>query len=149
MLKKILILLAIFCFSGLQAQEGNSLYKIKKIPFTRDTIHLENSSINSSNFKLLDANNKPIDSIFYKINFAKGTLFLNEKFSANSDSLTVHYLKLPESLTKEYRIYDDSKVVSNEAVSGSLYRVENESLQKKNITFNNIMYRYVTKFFGR
>ncbi len=138
MLKKILILLAIFCFSGLQAQEGNSLYKIKKIPFTRDTIHLENSSINSSNFKLLDANNKPIDSIFYKINFAKGTLFLNEKFSANSDSLTVHYLKLPESLTKEYRIYDDSKVVSNEAVSGSLYRVENESLQKKNIPFEGL-----------
>jgi hypothetical protein len=132
MLKNILILLAIICFSGLQAQEVNSSYKTKKIPIARDTIHLENTSINSSNFKLLDADEKPIDSSFYKINFTKGILILNENFPANSDSLTVNYLKLPESLTKEYRIYDDSKVLSNEAAAGSLYKVEGESLQKKN-----------------
>ena len=69
MLKNILILLAIIYFSGLQAQEENSSYKTKKISITRDTIHLENTSINSSFFKLLDANGKPIDSSFYKINF--------------------------------------------------------------------------------
>ncbi len=113
MLKNILILLAIISFSGLQAQETNSSYKTKKIPVTRDTIHLENTSINSSNFKLLDANNQPIDSTFYKINFGKGILILTEKFPASSDSLTVHYLKLPEKLTKENSIYEDSKVVSN------------------------------------
>ncbi|TRX23967.1 hypothetical protein [Flavobacterium franklandianum] len=138
MLKKILIFLAILCFSGLQAQEGNSLYKTKKIPFTRDTIHLENSSINSSNFKLLDAKDQPIDSTFYKINFGKGTLILSENFIINSDSLTVHYLRLPESLTKEYRIYDDSKMVSNGASAGSLYKVEGESLQKINIPFEGL-----------
>ena len=138
MLKNILILLALFCFSGLQAQEGNSSYQTKKIPITRDTIHLENTSINSSNFKLLDANDKPIDSTFYKINFSKGTLILNENFPTSSDSLTVHYLKLPDVLTKEYRIYDDSKVVSNEAVAGSLYKVEGESLQKKTTPFEGL-----------
>ena len=138
MLKTILILLAILCFSGLQAQETNSSYKTKKIPITSDTIHLENTSINSSSFKLLDANEKPIDSTFYKINFRNGTLILNEKIPVSSDSLTVHYLKLPESLTKEYRIYDDSKVVSNEASTGSLYKVEGESLQKKNMPFDGL-----------
>lgn len=138
MLKNLLILLTMFCFSGLLAQETNSLYKTKKIPITRDTIHLEKTSINSSNFKLLDANDKPIDSTFYKINFGKGTLILNEKFPASSDSLTVHYLKLPEMLTKEYRIYDDSKVVSNEASTGSLYKIESEGLQKKNTPFEGL-----------
>ncbi|WP_310560865.1 hypothetical protein [Flavobacterium sp.] len=138
MLKNILILLALFCFSGLLAQEVNSLYKTKKIPTTRDTIHLENTSINSSNFILLDATDQPIDSTFYQINFVKGTLILNEKFPANLDSLTVHYLKFPDILTKEYRIYDDSKVVSNEAISGSLYKLEEESLQKKNIPFEGL-----------
>ena len=138
MLKNLLILLAIFCFSGLLAQERNSSYKTKKIRITRDTIHLENTSINSSNFKLLDANDKPIDSTFYKINFSKGTLILNENFPTSSDSLTVHYLKLPDVLTKEYRIYDDSKVVSNEAVAGSLYKVEGESLQKKTTPFEGL-----------
>ena len=138
MLRNILILMAIICFSGLKAQEGNSLYKTKKIPNTRDTIRLENTSINSSNFRLLDANDKPVDSTFYKINFEKGTLILNENFPVISDSLLVYYLKLPEILTKEYRIYDDSKVVSNEATAGSLYKMEGESLQKKNIPFEGL-----------
>ena len=138
MLKYLLVLLAIFCFSGLLAQEGNSLYKTKKIAITRDTIYLENASINSSNFKLLDANDKAIDSGFYKVDFGKGTLILNENFPASSDSLTVQYLKLPNILTKEYRIYDDSKVVSNEAIAGSLYKVEGESLQKKNTPFEGL-----------
>jgi hypothetical protein len=138
MVKKILIFLAIFCFSGLLAQQGNSLYKTKKIPFTRDTIHLENTSINTSNFKLLNAKGQPIDSTFYQINFGRGTLILKENLSDSTDSLTVHYLKLPEILTKEYRIYDDSQVVSNEATEGSLYKVENESQQKKNIPFEGL-----------
>ena len=138
MLRNILILLAILCFSGLRAQEVNSSYKTKKIPITRDTIRLENTSINSSNFKLLDANDKAIDSGFYKVDFGIGTLILNENFPPSSDSLTVQYLKLPEILTKEYRIYDDSKVVSNEAAAGSLYKVQGESLQKKNTPFEGL-----------
>jgi hypothetical protein len=138
MLKQLFILLALFCFSGLLAQEGNLLYKTKKIAFSRDTIHLEKSSINSSNFKLLDTHGQPIDSIFYKINFEKGTLVLNEKFAVSSDSITVRYLKFPEFLTKEYRVYDDSKVVSNDASSGSLYKIEEEKNQKKNIPFDGL-----------
>ena len=138
MLKNSLILLALICFSGLHAQERNSLYKTKKIPITRDTIHLENTSINSSNFKLLDANEQSVDTTFYHINYGKGTLILTENFSSSSDSLTVYYLKLPELLTKEYRIYDESKVVSNEAAAGNLYKVEGESSTKKNIPFEGL-----------
>ncbi|MBX9807426.1 MAG: hypothetical protein K2X95_06475 [Flavobacteriaceae bacterium] len=137
MLKNILILLAIICFSELHAQEGNSSYKTKKILVSRDTIHLENESLNPSFFKLFDANDKPIDSSFYKINFQKGTLLFKENFIQNSDSITVYYLKLPEVLTKEYRIYDASKVVSNEAVSGNLYSIETIQ-QKKNIPFEGL-----------
>jgi hypothetical protein len=50
-----------YMFSGLHAQENNSLYKTKKIPFSRDTIYLENESLNASYFKLLDANNTAIN----------------------------------------------------------------------------------------
>ncbi|WP_291097161.1 MULTISPECIES: hypothetical protein [unclassified Flavobacterium] len=137
MLKKVLFLLAMICFSGLQAQETNSLYKTKKLLVSRDTIHLENVSLNSSFFKLLDANDKPIDTTFYEINFQKGTLVLNEKFPLSSDSITAHYLKLPEVLTKEYRIYDASRVVSNEVTSENLYKIK-ENPQKKNIPFDGL-----------
>lgn len=137
MLKNILILLAILGFSELHAQETNSLYKTKKILVSNDTIPIEKESLNSSFFKLLDANNQPIDSSFYKINFEKGILLLNEKLTSKSDSITVQYLKLPEILTKEYRIYDPNKMVSNEASKGSLYTIETIS-QKKNIPFEGL-----------
>ena len=137
MLKKILFWIVISYFSGLHAQEINSLYKTKKIAPSRDTIYIEKESINSSFFKLLDPNGKTIDSTFFKINFVKGTLFLKENNAFNSDSLTVHYLKFPEMLTKEYRIYDSSKVVSNEAGQGDLYAIEDKNT-RKNVPFDGL-----------
>ncbi|RTZ10189.1 hypothetical protein EKM05_05335 [Flavobacterium sp. GSP27] len=137
MLKKLLFWTVISCISGLHAQEINSLYKTKKIPFSRDTIHLEKESINSSFFKLLDANGKPIEITFYTVNFSEGTLFLKENSAQYNDSITVHYLKFPEILTKEYRIYDSAKVVSNEAGSGDLYTLKNKN-PNKNVPFDGL-----------
>ena len=137
MLKKLLFWIVIGCFSGLHAQEINSLYKTKKIIPSRDTILIEKESINSSFFKLLDANGKSIDSTLFKINFKKGTLILKENSALNSDSLTVQYLKFPEILTKEYRIYDPSRVVSNEVGNGNLYKIEEKNL-KKNVPFDGL-----------
>jgi hypothetical protein len=137
MLKKLLFWLVIGYFSGLQAQETNSLYKTKKLLASRDTIHLESESLNSNFFELLDANGKSIDTSFYKINFQKSALFLNENYPFPSDSITINYLKLPQILTKEYRIYDPSRVVSNEAISGTLYKIEPEA-EKKNIPFDGL-----------
>lgn len=137
MLKKLLFWILICCFSGLHAQQINSLYKTKKIFPKRDTIHIENESINSSFFKLLDANGKRIDSTLFIVNFAKGTLLLKANIIFNSDSLTLQYLKFPELLIKEYRIYEASKVVSNEAGLGDLYVIDNKNT-KKNIPFDGL-----------
>lgn len=137
MLKKLLFWLVIGCFSGLQAQETNSLYKTKKLLVSRDTIHLESEVINSNFFEVLHTNGKSIDTSFYKINFQKATLFFNENYPTPSDSITINYLKLPEILTKEYRIYDPSRVVSNEATSGKLYKIEPEA-EKKNVPFDGL-----------
>ncbi|KFF20230.1 hypothetical protein [Flavobacterium hydatis] len=124
MLKKLLFWAVIIFCSGLQAQEINSHYKTKKIGITRDTIHLENVSINSSFFQLYDNNKQPIDSSFYKVNFQNGTLLLNEKMISNTDSLTVEYLKFPDFLTKEYKIYDSNRIVSNGTTTESLYQIQ-------------------------
>jgi hypothetical protein len=137
MLKKVVFLFLMVCFSGLQAQEANSLYKTKKIPVSRDSIRIENFSINSSFFQLLDAKNNPVDTSYYKVDFTKGLLLLNQKAVLGSDSITVHYLKLPDFLTKEYRIYDSSRIVSNEAATGNLYKIETKSV-KKNIPFDGL-----------
>ncbi len=129
--------MVLILFSKLQAQETNSLFKNTKIRINQDTIHLENSSINSRFFKVLDANDQQIDTVFYKIDFQKGTLILKDNFPIKSDSIKVNYLKLPEILTKEYHIYDPSRVVSNEVNSEKLYKIE-EDLQKKGVPFDGL-----------
>ena len=126
----------IWC-SGLYSQETDSSYKTKKVIATRDTIHLENVSINSGFFELINSRNEPIDSTFYTINFQKGYLLLNEKFTANSDTLIVNYLKYPDFLTKEYSLYKSSQVVSNDIGSEKLYKIDNTS-SKKIIPFDGL-----------
>jgi hypothetical protein len=130
MVKYIRIFLIIFSFFELQAQEINSLYKTKKILVLGDTIQIENESLNPSYFKLLDTNDKTIDSTIYKVNFEKGNLFFNKKMVIHTGYITVQYLKLPAFLTQEYHIYDSTKVLNTQGFSGNLYSVETRQENK-------------------
>jgi hypothetical protein len=137
MFKKIVLLVLTIYFSGLQAQENNSLYKTKKIRYSLDSIQIEKESLNSDFFKLLDSDNQVIDSTFYQINFPKATLYFNKTFTTKSDSLTVQYLKFPDILTKEYHIYDPSQVVSNDISSEKLYQVQPKTVNT-NVPFDGL-----------
>ncbi|KFF04937.1 hypothetical protein [Flavobacterium reichenbachii] len=130
MLKKLLFP-AVFLFcSGLFAQETESSYKTKKVIITKDTIRLEEFSINSSFFQILNTKNEAIDTSFYKIDFKKGTLLLKENLTITSDTLIVNYLKYPDFLTKEYGLYKSNQVVSNDAGTEKLYKIENTNIKK-------------------
>ncbi|MFT7335430.1 MAG: hypothetical protein ACI9M1_001337 [Porticoccaceae bacterium] len=137
MLKKVLLLAMIIYFSGLQAQENKSLYKIKKIHVSRDSIHLENESLNSSFFRLFDSNDNAIDSSLFEVNFQSGTLIINKNFPLTSDSITVQYLKFPDFLTKTYQTYDPSRIVSNDINEERLYKIDVNPTQK-NIPFDGL-----------
>ena len=104
----------LFCFLGGFAQETLQSYPTKKITFSKDTISIEKFSLINSFFEIKDKSGKIIDTSFYKVNFQKGTLVFTKEINT-SDSLIVRYSKFPEFLTKTYSIYDDDKVVSNEA----------------------------------
>lgn len=125
----------VFC-SGLHAQETNSLYKTKKVPASKDTIQLEKFSINSNFFELLNSKKEPIDTAFYKVDFAKGNLILKESFASGIDTLIVNYLNYPDFLTKEYSLYNESQVVSNDVTTDKLYKIENST--KKAIPFDGL-----------
>ena len=139
MLKKLFLILILFHFSGLlQAQVNNSLYKTKKILVTKDTIRFENQSINPTYFKLIKPDETTVESNQYMVNFTKGYLLLNESFfKTKTEFLTINYLKYPDFLTKNYKVYDLASVVSNDASIESLYKIDN-SLQKKNVPFDGL-----------
>lgn len=124
MIKKVLTCFLLFCFSGLYAQEIQSLYKTRKTVVSRDTVFIDSVSINPTFFKILDRNNQAIDTSFYKINFQKATLVFNYTY-VSQDTLTIRYFELPQFLTKEYSIYDKKRVVSN--ANGSLFKIEQEN----------------------
>ncbi|HSD07209.1 hypothetical protein [Flavobacterium sp.] len=138
MLKKVLFWIVVLYFSGLQAQETESAFSAKKIAFTTDTIHLESVSINPSFFKILDAKNQVIDSTLYEVNFPKGIILFKNQNLISTDSLTVQYQKLPDFLTKEYTIYDSSKIIDNDATNQNLYRIDNPTIPK-NIPFDGLV----------
>ncbi len=112
------------CFSGSFAQENQLTYTTKKIAFSLDTITIEKASINPSFFKLLNQDKTEIDSSFYTIDFQKSKLIFNKNYIPK-DSITVNYLKFPDFITKEYAIYDASRVVPNQ--DGNLYSLQKES----------------------
>ena len=122
MLKNGLVGFFFFLVSGLTAQEIKTPYQSKKIAVSKDTITIDSVSINKSFFKIIDRSGNEIDPTFYTVNFEKGTLLFSDKFSS-TDSLTIRYLKFPEFLTREYSIYNDSQIVSNDAGLDKLYAI--------------------------
>ncbi|TRX42340.1 hypothetical protein [Flavobacterium restrictum] len=137
MFQKLVLLLVLIYFSGLHAQEVNSAYSTKKIPFTRDTIIIEKKSFNPSYFKIIDSNNEVLNPALYEVNFQKGTLFFKQNVAVKLDSITIEYLQLPEMLTKEYSIYKDSQVISDPNASSILYKIESNTT-KKAIPFDGL-----------
>ena len=123
MLRKLFYLLLLISFSGLRAQEFSTHYKIKKIVASKNGVQLDSVSLNSSFFKLENNKGKAIDSSFYKIDYQKSLLTFSPDLLNNKDTLIVRFLKFPDFLTKEYSIYDRSRVVSNDATLGDLYKV--------------------------
>ncbi|RZJ65368.1 MAG: hypothetical protein EOO50_14035 [Flavobacterium sp.] len=135
MLKKLLFAVLLCFCCQVWSQETDTPYKNRRILAVRDTIKLDSTSINPDFFRIADRNDEPIDTSFYKINFAKGTIVFNENAPFLNDTIQVRFLKLPNYLTKEYSIYDKSRIVSNDA--GTLYQVD-KSTRKSFVPFDGL-----------
>lgn len=134
MVKKIILIIAIICFSFAKAQETHSLYHSEKISVSNDTIILQNQKINPLGFAILDKNGNQLSAQNYHINFSKGKLVLK---NIETDSVVINYFRLPEFLTKEYSIYDDSRVIANEDYDGKRYSLD-VGTQKKFVPFEGL-----------
>ncbi|PHK34452.1 hypothetical protein VF13_37985, partial [Nostoc linckia z16] len=121
------LLLIFCCCSALYAQEPATPYKSRKIFPSRDTIRIDSVSINKGFFKLQDRSGKDIDTAYYRVDFAKGYLVFQNGYVPN-DTLTVRYLAFPEFLTKKYSIYDDSRVVANNAGNENRFAVKRDAI---------------------
>ncbi|MUV02308.1 hypothetical protein GN157_01165 [Flavobacterium rakeshii] len=122
-------LMVLLCLvSAVYGQETNGLFKNRKIASVTDTIQIDSVSINNAFFTLKDRNGKDIDTTLYHVDFKHSTLVFKNGYTPQ-DTLFMRYLSYPEYLTKKYSIYDDSRVVDNNATgTQNLYRVTRDPL---------------------
>lgn len=118
------------------AQETNPHFVNEKIKFSQDTLVLKSQNLNPQFFEIKDQNGSLIDSNNYEVDFASGKIIFKNLYSA-ADSLSVEYIKVPDFLTKEYSIYSDKRVVSNDAYDGTLYSLDLQS-QKRFVPFEGL-----------
>jgi hypothetical protein len=69
MLKKSIAISDDYMLFWLTAQENKSSYKTKKIPVSRDSIHLENESINSSFLSCLTSMIMLLTRLYIRLTF--------------------------------------------------------------------------------
>ena len=127
MLKKRFLLVLLCCVSALYGQETTTPYKNRRIAADRDTIAIDSVSINKAFFKLQDAAGKDIDTSNYSVDFRTARLVFKNGFRT-ADTLTLRYLSYPDYLTKKYSIYDQSRVVANDAGTENRYKVTRDPL---------------------
>ena len=112
------------------AQEFPSNYQTKKVAVS-DTIIIDEASINSFGFRVLDKNGTLLDSLNYSVDFKKSILILSEEIKTTKDTLTINYLRYPDYLTRDYFVLDSSIIVNNTSNIDKLYSLQ-ESTNKNN-----------------
>lgn len=128
------ILIFFICFCAM-AQEQTSNYRVKKIA-VKDTIVIENVSINSSFFNIKKKDLSVIDSTFYTIDFAKAVLTFKKPIE--SDSIIINYLRFPEFLTKTYQQLDENIIVENTNNLQNLYKLSQSNSSRNTIPFDGL-----------
>jgi hypothetical protein len=122
MLKNGLLWLMMFCAAAVYAQDNAAPYKTRKALPVQDTIRMDSISVNPAYFSLKDASGKEVDSTNYTVNFSTATVVLKNGYTP-SDSLQISYLPYPAYLTKKYSIYENSRVIPNDAQTGQRYAI--------------------------
>ncbi len=114
-----------FCACQLYGQELKTPFQTKKIVADSGVVEIDSLSINPAFFEIKDKSGNTIDKSLYVVDFESGSISFKEK-NFVGDTLEVSYLPYPKFITKEYSIYNQSRVVSNDAGNGILYKSENE-----------------------
>ena len=110
----IYVLIGLFFCSALQAQERKNTYHTRKIEVDSltSTVVLDSVSIASPYFSIISSQGVALDSSLYEMDFAHAQLRFLQPMQ---DSLTISYMQYPRFLTNTYSLYDQKRIISNEA----------------------------------
>ena len=132
-------LIAFLLFLVASASYGQYLTKLEQTRMLKvqDTIQLDQNSIQSKDFSVLDANLKPLDTTKYRVDFSKAQLYL-ESERINHDSLKVSYLKYPSFITQKYFALSDSLIVPENKGIQRFYKLSQSNVKNSFQLFDGL-----------
>ncbi|MDO6760560.1 hypothetical protein Q4566_10150 [Tamlana sp. 2_MG-2023] len=128
------ILLFFIGFCGF-SQNNPSNYRSKKVA-VKDTIIIENVSINSSAFSVQKKDNTLIDSTLYTVDFSKAILTFKQPI--DTDTIIINYLKFPNFLTKTYKELDENIIVKHNSQTQNLHKLQQSNSTKSFVPFDGL-----------
>ncbi|MBU2950670.1 hypothetical protein KO493_08180 [Tamlana agarivorans] len=128
------ILLFFIGFCGF-SQTNPSNYRSKKVA-VKDSILIENVSINSSAFSVQNKDNALIDSTLYVVDFSKAILTFKKPI--DTDTIIINYLKFPNFLTKTYKNLDENIIVNNNSQTRNLHKIKQSNSTKSFVPFDGL-----------
>lgn len=120
-----LVPILVFLAPILAVAQQDALQVRKKLP-ARGTIVVDSIALQKSTLQLRHNGTLLKDSLFL---FDEATRTLSFRVDMGIDSVDAEYLRYPAALTKTYSVYDESKVVSNEA-GQKLYQVKRDGIRR-------------------
>jgi len=104
---------------------------IEKSYTVLDSIVIDTLSISPFDFKV-SANQKQLDSTYYKVSYRKATLYPTKKLKDSFKQVDISYFPLPDFLTTTYQLYDKKRIVKGTRNTDNYFDLINS--QKTTIT---------------
>jgi len=118
------------------AQDITSNYRIKKVT-ARDTVVLDSVSINPTKFDIYNKGEK-LPKTSYEVDYQKGYVVFSEEIKALQDTLSIHYLRYPDFLTRDYFTFDPKVIVNNTDIQDRLYKLEENTAKNQFTPFDGL-----------
>jgi len=122
-------LILFFSFHLTWSQEGETLYKHKKIATNKQT-RLDTVSLNPYFFKVLDSKNQILQDSVYFVDYENAIISFNSQ-KIDSDSVSVSYLRYPDFITRNYKQLDSSVIVNSTGKLDRLYRLSESNINPR------------------
>ncbi len=124
-MKKFLFVLIFSITAAGYAQDISTNYKSKRAAIS-DTIRIDSVAINPARFEVFLKSGKQLDSTDYTIDFNSSLLILSEELKQEQDSIVINYLRYPDYLTKDYYVFDASRILKNNGDIDRLYALQQQ-----------------------
>lgn len=126
-MKKLLLLFILILGTFANAQVVSKNFRTKTFFPKGDTIVIDTLSIYPADFKVIDANDKPVNTDSYTIDYTHSILILNDSIGP----ITVSYYLFPSFLTKSYSNLDTKIIAPYATENPQLFTLNTKEINSK------------------